>query len=254
MECVMPSFHNGDVEIAYLDEGEGDPILLVHGFASSKNVNWVYPAWVSELKKSGRRVIALDNRGHGESTKLYDPEAYHIGTMAGDVSALMDHLKIERADIMGYSMGSRMTAWLARSQPQRLRSAILGGIGIGLIEGGGPGENVAAALEVPSLEEVTDPVGRTFRLFADQTRSDRRALAACMRGSRRLMTSEEAAGITVPVLIAVGTADEIAGSAQALGKIIPGAKVLDIPNRDHMRAVGDKVYKAGVLDFLSWRK
>jgi pimeloyl-ACP methyl ester carboxylesterase len=254
MECVMPSFHNGDVEIAYLDEGEGDPILLVHGFASSKNVNWVYPAWVSELKKSGRRVIALDNRGHGESTKLYDPEAYHIGTMAGDVSALMDHLKIERADIMGYSMGSRMTAWLARSQPQRLRSAILGGIGIGLIEGGGPGENVAAALEAPSLEEVTDPVGRTFRLFADQTRSDRRALAACMRGSRRLMTSEEAAGITVPVLIAVGTADEIAGSAQALGKIIPGAKVLDIPNRDHMRAVGDKVYKAGVLDFLSRRK
>ena len=63
----MPSFHNGAVEIAYLDEGEGDPIVLVHGFASSKNVNWVYPTWVSELKKDGRRVIALDNRGHGDS-------------------------------------------------------------------------------------------------------------------------------------------------------------------------------------------
>jgi pimeloyl-ACP methyl ester carboxylesterase len=250
----MPSFHHGDVEIAYLDEGEGDPILLVHGFASSKNVNWVYPTWVSELKKHGRRVIALDNRGHGDSAKFYDPEAYHLGIMATDVSALMDHLNIERADMMGYSMGSRMTAMLARSQPQRLRSAILGGIGIGLIEGGGPGENVATALEASSLEEVTDPVGRTFRAFADQTRSDRRALAACLRGSRRLMTRDEAAGIAVPVLIAVGTADEIAGSAQALGKIIPGAQVLDIPNRDHMRAVGDKVYKAGVLDFLSQRK
>ena len=146
-----------------------------------------------------------------------------------------------------------MTAVLAREQPQRLRSAILGGIGIGLIEGGGPGENVAMALEAPSLEDVTDPVGRTFRAFADQTRSDRRALAACLRGSRRLMTREEAAGIDVPVLIAVGTADEIAGSAQALGKIIPGSEVLDIPNRDHMRAVGDKVYKAGVMDFLSRR-
>jgi len=250
----MPSFHNGEVEIAYLDEGEGDPILLVHGFASTKNVNWVYPTWVSELKKSGRRVIALDNRGHGASAKLYDAGEYDVATMAGDVVALMDHLGIERADVMGYSLGSRMTAVLARQQPQRLRSAILGGIGIGLIEGSGPGENVAAALEAPTLEDVADPVGRTFRAFADQTRSDRRALAACLRGSRRLMTRDEAAGIGVPVLIAVGTTDEIAGSAEALGRIIPGAQVLDIPNRDHMRAVGDKVYKAGVLDFLSRRK
>ena len=146
-----------------------------------------------------------------------------------------------------------MTAWLAHRQPQRLRSAILGGIGVGLIEGGGPGENVAEALEAPSLEDVTDPVGRTFRAFADQTRSDRLALAACMRGSRGLMKRDEAAGISVPVLIAVGTTDEVAGSAAALGKIIPGSEVLDIPNRDHMRAVGDKVYKAGVVDFLSRR-
>jgi pimeloyl-ACP methyl ester carboxylesterase len=250
----MPSFHNGAVEIAYLDEGEGEPILLVHGFASTKNVNWVYPTWVSELKKNDRRVIALDNRGHGDSSKLYDAEQYHIGTMAGDVTALMDHLRIEAADIMGYSLGARMTAWLAQKEPQRLRSAIFGGLGIGLIEGGGPGETVAKALEAPSLEDVTDPVGRTFRAFADQTRSDHRALAACLRGSRRLMTRDEAAGIEVPVLIAVGTKDEIAGSAAALGKIIAGAKVLDIPNRDHMRAVGDKVYKTGVLDFLSRRK
>ena len=249
----MPIFHNGAVEIAYLDEGEGDPIVLVHGFASSKNVNWVYPAWVSELKKNGRRVIAFDNRGHGESSKLYDAADYEIATMAGDISALMDHLNIERADIMGYSLGSRMTAVLALRKSQRLRSAILGGIGIGLIEGGGPGENVASALEAPSLDDVTDPVGRTFRAFADQTRSDRRALAACLRGSRRLMSREEAAAISVPLLIAVGSADEVAGSAAALGKVIPGAEVLDIPNRDHMRAVGDKVYKTGVLDFLSRR-
>jgi pimeloyl-ACP methyl ester carboxylesterase len=249
----MPSFHNGAVEIAYLDEGEGDPIVLVHGFASTKNVNWVYPTWVSELKKNGRRVIAFDNRGHGDSAKLYDPAAYDIATMAGDIGALMDHLNIERADIMGYSLGARMTAVLAQSQPARLRSAIFGGIGIGLIEGGGPGANVVAALEAPSLEDVADPVGRTFRAFADQTRSDRLALAACLRGSRRLMTRDEAAGIAVPVLIAVGTTDEIAGSAAALAKVIPGAEVLDIPNRDHMRAVGDKVYKAGVLEFLSRR-
>jgi len=250
----MPNFNHGDVEIAYLDEGEGDPIVLVHGFASTKNVNWVYPTWVSDLRKDGRRVIALDNRGHGESAKLYDPAQYSIPIMAGDVVALMDHLEIPRADVMGYSLGGRMTAWLGLNAPERLRSAILGGIGLAMIEGGGPGENVAQALEAPSLEDVRDPVGRTFRAFADQTRSDRLALAACLRGSRVLMTKEEAASISVPVLIAVGTTDEVAGSAHALGDIIPDSEVLDIPGRDHMRAVGDKIYKSGVTGFLSRRE
>jgi len=249
----MPSFHNGAVEIAYLDEGEGEPIVLVHSFASSKNVNWVYPTWVSELKKHGRRVIALDNRGHGESTKLYDPEDYYISIMAGDIVAMMNHLGLERADMMGYSLGARLTGYLAQSRPDRLRSAVFGGLGIGMVEGGGPGENVARALEADSLNDVSDPTGRMFRAFADQTRSDRRALAACLRGSRRLATREEVASIHVPVLIAVGTTDEIAGSPRKLADIIPHAEVLDIPGRDHMRAVGDKVYKAGVLDFLSRR-
>ncbi len=249
----MPSFHNGSVEIAYLDEGEGDPILLIHGFASSKNVNWVYPLWVSTLTKAGYRVIALDNRGHGGSSKLYDAEQYSIGIMADDARALMDHLKIERADLMGYSMGGRIAAYIALNDPQRVRSAILGGIGMTMIVGGGPGENVASALEAASLDDVTDPVGRTFRAFADQTRSDRRALAACLRGSRRLMTREEAAAIQVPTLIAVGTTDDVAGSAQQLSEIISESQVLDIPNRDHMRAVGDRVYKDGVLEFLAKR-
>jgi len=249
----MPSFHNGAVEIAFIDEGEGDPIVLVHGFASTKNVNWVYPAWVSELRKDGRRVIALDNRGHGDSAKLYDPARYSIAEMASDVTALMDHLGIAGADIMGYSLGGRIAAHVALASPHRVRSAIFGGIGLAMIEGGGPGENVASALESPSIDEVTDPVGRTFRAFADQTRSDRLALAACMRGSRGLLSKDDAARIGVPVLVAVGTADEVAGSGPALGALIPGAEVLDIPNRDHMRAVGDKVYKAGVIDFLSRR-
>lgn len=249
----MPSFHNGSVEIAYHDEGEGDPIVLVHGFASTKNVNWIYPSWVSTLNQAGRRVIALDNRGHGESSKLYDPEQYHIGTMAGDVRALMDHLDIERADIMGYSLGSRIAAYLATRDPQRLRSVIIAGLGMGLIEGGGPGENVALALEAGSIDDVTDPVGKTFRAFADQTRSDRRALAACLRGSRRLMTRDEAATIKGPVLIAVGTRDDVAGSAHRLAEVITQAEVLDIPDRDHMRTVGDRVYKDGVLDFLTRR-
>jgi pimeloyl-ACP methyl ester carboxylesterase len=248
----MPSFHNGAVEIAYVDEGAGEPIILVHGFASSASVNWVYPSWVSTLTQAGRRVIALDNRGHGASSKLYDTEDYYLSVMAGDVRALMDHLDIKRADIMGYSMGSRIAATLAVSDPERLRSVILAGIGMVLVREGGPGETVAKALEAASIDDVTDPMGRTFRAFAEQTRSDRSALAACIRGTRkRLTTKEEAASIKNPVLIAVGTNDDVAGSAHELAQIMTDAEVLDIPGRDHMRAVGDRVYKEGVLDFLA---
>ncbi|MFC0243626.1 alpha/beta fold hydrolase [Rhodopseudomonas telluris] len=250
----MPSFDHGGIDIAYLDDGEGEPIVLVHGFASNKNVNWVYPSWLSELKRAGRRVVALDNRGHGESAKLYDPADYQLAKMADDVAALMDHLSIPRADLMGYSMGARISANLALRMPQRVRSVVLGGLGMGLLSNEGrPGENVAQALLAPSLDDVTDPVGRTFRAFADQTRSDHAALAACMRGSRGLMSREDAAAIAVPVLIAVGTDDDVAGSAHELSGIIPGSEVLDIPRRDHMRAVGDRVYKEGVVRFLQSR-
>lgn len=246
----MPSFHNGPVEIAYIDEGEGDPIVLIHGFGSNAGVNWVYPGWVSTLTKAGRRVVALDNRAHGASSKLYDRADYSLPIMAGDVRALMDHLNIERADVMGYSLGSRIAATLALHHPERVRALIIGGLGYGLIEGGGPDERVALALEAPSIDDVTDPMGRMFRAFADQTRSDRPALAACLRGSRQWLTPEQAASITPPTLIAVGTKDDVGGSAHKLHEIMTHAEVLDIPDRDHMRAVGDRVYKEGVLAFL----
>lgn len=249
----MASFWNGDVEIAYLDEGEGEPIVLVHGFASTKEVNWVQPGWVDALTRAGRRVIALDNRGHGASSKLYNPSDYHSATMADDVRALFDHLQIERTDVMGYSMGARITAFLAVQRPVRVRSAIFGGLGIRLVEGVGLPESIADALETPSLADVQDPVGRMFRAFAEQTKSDVRALAACIRGSRQTLSRAEVGSIRVPVLIAVGTKDPVAGSAQELAALIPGARALDIPERDHMLAVGDKVYKAGVIDFLNQR-
>jgi pimeloyl-ACP methyl ester carboxylesterase len=154
---------------------------------------------------------------------------------------------------MGYSMGARITAFLAAAHPERVRCAILGGLGIHLVDGVGLPESIAEALEAPSLADVTDPQGRTFRAFADQTKSDRRALAACIRGSRQVLSREQAAALSPPVLIAVGTKDAVAGSAQGLADVIPGSQVLDIPDRDHMLAVGDKVYKAGVLKFLEER-
>ncbi len=189
----MASFKNGDVEIAYLDEGEGEPVVLVHGFASNKEINWVAPGWVTTLTRAGRRVIALDDRGHGASSKLYDPAAYHSAAMAEDVVALLDHLQIARADVMGYSMGARISAYVAVDSPARVRALILGGLGIRLVEGVGLPQSIAVALEAPSLADVTDPTGRVFRAFAEQTKSDLKALAACIRGSRQ--TLSRAAGL-----------------------------------------------------------
>jgi pimeloyl-ACP methyl ester carboxylesterase len=249
----MPSFTHDGIDISFLDEGNGAAIVLVHGFASNKEINWVGPGWVTTLVRAGHRVIALDNRGHGQSSKLYDPADYHTDKMALDVCALLDHLGIGRADVMGYSMGARITAYLAVKHTRRVRSAILGGLGIRLVSGVGLPETIADALEAPTLADVSDPMGRTFRAFADQTKSDRRALAACIRGSRQVLSREEVAAIGIPVLVAVGTRDVVAGSPDELAALIPGAKALDIPDRDHMLAVGDKIYKMGVLEFLKQR-
>jgi pimeloyl-ACP methyl ester carboxylesterase len=249
----VPRFQHDNVEIAFLDEGEGEPIVLVHGFASNATVNWVLPGWLGSLTAAGRRVIALDNRGHGASTKLYDPAAYHSILMAADIRALLDHLGLERADVMGYSMGARITAFLALEDPQRVRSAIFGGLGSRLIDGMGDPDDVAQALEAPSLDAVNDPRARMFRVFAEQTKSDLRALAACMRGSSQTLTRAEIATIRVPALVALGTKDAIGGSAPELANLLPAGRALEIPGRDHMTAVGDKVFKQGVLSFLAGR-
>jgi pimeloyl-ACP methyl ester carboxylesterase len=249
----LPRFRHDDVEIAFLDEGEGEPIVLVHGFASNAAVNWVQPGWFSFLKGAGRRVIALDNRGHGASAKLYDPAAYHSALMAGDVLALLDHLDLGRADVMGYSMGARITAFLALQNPQRVRSAIFGGLGSRLIDRLGAPDAVAQALEAPSLAAVSDPRARMFRVFAEQTKSDLRALAACMRGSSQTLTRAEVAAIRLPALVALGSNDAIGGSAPELATLLPAGQALEIPGRDHMTAVGDKVFKQGVASFLAGR-
>jgi pimeloyl-ACP methyl ester carboxylesterase len=249
----MPTFRNGPVEIAYLDEGEGDPIVLVHGFASTKEVNWVMPGWTSTLRRDNRRVIALDNRGHGQSDKLYDPADYHTDIMAGDVAALIEHLKLPGADVMGYSLGSRISVVLAARHPELVRSLILGGAGIRLIDSAGLRDEIADSLEMPSLADVTDPMGKRFRAFAEQTRSDLRALAACLRGSRQVIRMEDITSIRAPALIAVGTKDDITGSPHELAALMPNGRGLDIPDRDHMVAVGDKVFKQAAIEFLQNR-
>jgi len=249
----MQSFDSDGVRVAYIDEGEGEPILLIHGFASNIAANWIDPGWVRTLTKAGRRVIAYDNRGHGESEKLYDPDLYGAPMMAEDARRLLDHLGIGRADVLGYSMGARIAAFLVFAHPERARSIVFGGLGIHMVRGMVGSGPLAHALEAPRMEDVTNDTARSFRAFAEQTKSDLKALAACMRGPREKVPAEKLGAIAVPVLVAVGSNDVIGGSGAALAELIPGAQFLEITGRDHMKAVGDSKFKQGVLDFLTSR-
>jgi pimeloyl-ACP methyl ester carboxylesterase len=254
----MQVFESDGVEIAFIDgppesSDRGEPILLVHGFASNHRVNWVDPRWVTTLSRDGRRVVAFDNRGHGRSQKLYDPAAYATERMAEDARRLLDHLGIERADVMGYSMGARIGAFLAIGRPDRVRSLVLGGLGAHLVDSAGLPLGIAEALEGPAGTVLDNPMQRMFRNFADSTGSDLRALAACIRGSRESLGPDALGRIFCPVLVAVGTKDPIAGDPRGLAALLPDAEVLDIPDRDHNLAVGDKAYKKGVLEFLARR-
>jgi len=250
----MQSFIHDGFEIAFLDRrpesGAGEPVLLIHGFASTHHVNWVAPGWVKTLSDAGYRVVALDNRGHGRSHKSYDPADYTPDLMAGDAAALLDHLGIPRAHVFGYSMGARISAFLALRHPEKVATLILGGLGYGMVDGVGDWDPIADALVADDPATVDHPRGKMFRAFADQTKSDRRALAACIATSRELLSEGDASRIAAPTLIGVGTKDDIAGSAERLAVLMPDAEPFDIAGRDHMLSVGDRSWKAKVLEFL----
>ena len=247
-------FDSAGVDIGYLDTGGGGakpPVLLIHGFASNLATNWVGPNWLQTLKSSGYRVVAIDNRGHGQSAKLYNLEDYGSPLMAGDAYRLLQHLEIAKAHVIGYSMGARIAAFLALAHPDRIGRIVFGGLGGNMVRGLAGTGPIAHALEAESLDEVSNPTARTFRIFAEQTKSDLKALAACIRSSRSPITTEMIAALRSPVLVCVGEQDVIAGPAEDLAKLIPGARAFTIPNRDHMKAVGDKEFKAAVLAFLA---
>lgn len=248
-------FNHEGFDLAFEDRmpasGRAEPILLIHGFASSHIVNWVSPGWVKTLTEAGYRAIAFDNRGHGLSSKSYDPADYTAEKMAGDAAALLDHLGIARAHVMGYSMGARIAAFMALATPEKVATLVFGGLGYGMVDGVGDWDPIADALLAPDADKITHRRAKTFRAFADQTRSDRRALAACISTSRGLLTEAEVGRIMQPTLVAVGTTDDIAGAPAPLARLMPNAESFDIEGRDHMLAVGDRTFKKRVLEFLA---
>jgi pimeloyl-ACP methyl ester carboxylesterase len=246
----MKHFNSFDgLDIAYLDVGEGAPVVLLHGFAADHYSNWVATSVVDDLVAGGRRVVAPDARGHGQSEKPHEPEAYGNDAMAKDVQALLDHLAIEHVDVVGYSMGSIVAGRLAPREP-RVRSLVLGGVGGEWTGSERPLDQVpiAEALETDDPDGIESPVARAFRKFADSTGADRWALAANQRS--RNATSSDVGLITVPTLVLTGDADSLAGSSESLAKRIPSATFRVIKG-NHLSAVRDPEFSRSIVGFVN---
>lgn len=271
----MASFTSDGVQIAYDDitstpsgggsrsEGgriaQGDPgagaertIVLIHGFASNRNEGWKRTSWYSAFDRRRTRVIALDQRGHGESEKLYEPEAYVRGKLAGDVLALMDHLGVRRADVFGYSMGTRTALGVAIAAPDRVSNLILGGVGGKLLESppAVAGEPMAEAMLAEDPATITDPMLRSFRHFADEQGEDRKALAAVTRVKNPPLDRAAMARLPMPVLVVAGQGDTGAGDPEALARIFPDGRGVTVAGCDHFSAIPHALTKAAVFDFL----
>ncbi len=245
------TFESEGVKIAYNDKGEGQPILLIHGFASNMFTNWEITGWNKVLLKAGYRVICIDNRGHGFSEKLYGDDDYGAPLMAEDAVRLLDHLKIEKAHVMGYSMGARICGFISFNHPERVLSTTFGGMGYNMVRGIGASGPIAKGLLEPNIADIKNDTVKTFRVFAESTGSDLKALAACIRSARTPITEQQLKTVKTPVLVAVGTKDVIAGDPHRLAALMPTAQVLSLEGKDHMKAVGDLGFKQGVVDFLA---
>jgi pimeloyl-ACP methyl ester carboxylesterase len=247
----MNTFSSFDgTTIAFDDLGEGPPVVMLHGFAADAHANWHQPKVVDAVVATGRRVITPDARGHGRSGKPHDVAAYQNQAMPRDVSALLDHLGLTEVDLVGYSMGARITAQVA-TRESRVRSIVLGGVGVGVVQGRGPAgaERIAAALTAPHASSIADATARAFRRFAESTGADREALAAVMRagmgeGAQSIDT------LSIPALVICGHKDDLVGPPRALADLISGAELV-VVNGDHLTAVGDPKFRSAIADFLS---
>ncbi|HEX3366908.1 alpha/beta hydrolase [Phenylobacterium sp.] len=252
----MASFLSDGVQIAYDDitpaGGADRTIVLIHGFASNRVEGWKRTGWYAAFERRLTRVIALDQRGHGESAKLYDPQAYERERLAADVLNLMDELGVERADMFGYSMGTRTALELAVAQPSRLSHLILGGVGGKLLEKAPDvaGEPMADAMLAEDPSTIIQPMLRSFRQFADEQGEDLKALAAVTRVRNMPFNHAALRDMPVPTLVVAGSGDEGAGDPEALARIFPHGHAVTIPGCDHFSAIPHALTKAAVFDFL----
>ncbi len=226
---------------------DGPPIVLVHGFASHYRLNWVGTRWQEALVAAGFLIVGLDCRGHGESDKPHNSAAYTPDVMAADVRNLLEHLEIARADYLGFSMGARIGLQVVLDFPDRLRKAVLAGLGThGAIDQAG---SIAKALRTGKPDS---PVAQTFYSFASaRPHNDLEALAACIEAPQPPLDRARLHNITTPILLVIGEKDELASGAGELVEMIPTARLVTVPGRDHLGTVPAREFKDAALDFLA---
>lgn len=252
----MPSLTLNGVEIAYDDisppGGAERTAVFLHGYASNRNEGWRRTGWYGAFERRRARVVALDQRGHGESAKPREPEAYAREAMAGDVLALLDALGVGRVDLIGYSMGTRTALQVALAAPDRVSNLVLGGVGGRFFEPRSPDQ--AQALSDAMLAEdpatIDHPLLRSFRHFADEQGEDRKALAAFARTSNPPFRPEDLGRLAMPVLVVAGQRDDTAGDPEELARAFPHGRGVTVIGCDHFSAIPHALTKAAVFDFL----
>ena len=248
----MPEFDSAGVAIHYELAGpeDGQPVVFVNGYCSNYEVNWIGSRWIDTFTRAGRRSIGMEPRGHGRSGKPHDPKAYGA-QMAEDVPRLLDHLGLGHAEYVGYSMGSQIGLRLLLDHPDRLRRAVLGGLGIHGLRGVGPTRD-AVVRRMRGDESIDDPLALMFYTFARSIPiNDLEALACVAEGSYVPIDPAELSRIRTPVLVAVGGADQLARGARELAAQIPGAEYFEVEGRDHTTAVPSRAMKERALEFLA---
>ncbi|WP_235934363.1 alpha/beta fold hydrolase [Paramicrobacterium chengjingii] len=242
---------SGDVQLATYEIGDPDtpPVMLVHGFASSAESNWVLTGWTRELTRNGYRVIALDHRAHGRSDKPHDRAAYSMSIMRDDVFRVMDAYAIASAPWVGYSMGARVTWYSALTENDRVTRAVLGGI---------PKADPFARLDITQARNyaemgipMTDAVTRTYiEMASEQGDNDLFALVALVEGLRGDPHASIDKAPPHPLLIAAGSDDTIANEARLLADEAPDARFIDLPGRTHFNAPTSGAFRRAAIEFL----
>jgi pimeloyl-ACP methyl ester carboxylesterase len=255
-------FDSNGVKIHYVEIGKGIPVILIHGLGVNYGLNWKTPGIMDALARK-YRVIALDNRGHGRSDKPTNAEAYGV-QMVEDVIRLMDHLKIPRAHIVGYSMGGFITVKLAVTHPDRVISVTPSACGWMSDPSGDLGvvDNVAGDVEngkgygrlIARLHEKVDYVPAWRILIGSKIMdwyNDRRCMAAALRGMRQLqVTADELRGLKMPCQTVVGSKDAMIRAAEGMVAACPQMKMTVLPGKTHITAVGSKTYREAIEQFL----
>jgi pimeloyl-ACP methyl ester carboxylesterase len=217
------------------------PVVLLHGFATSSARTWGENGWLDLLADAGRETVPIDLLGHGTAEKPHDPAAY--ADLEGFVA---DRLPDRPVDAIGFSMGARLLLGLAVDQPGRFRRIVTLGVGRNLFESSGS-EVIVRALEAGG--DPTNPMAAYFARLAAHPDADRQALIACLRAPLRLLTPEECARVTVPVLVVIGERD-FTGPGDPLAAALPDARLVVLPGADHFSTPKDFGAIDATLRFL----